>query len=227
MRISTKTHTGASDKTGEARAPHREGRGWGPFSGGQLTAIVLGIVLAVAFPVGAWAISGTTVFVTDNVSGKTAAVNASRQLSVAATGSVTATPTPPDASFDQFSSIDNPGVCNTVISTVPAGKALVVTSVTVDVRGGTTGPFAVYVYAAIPGSGSSCTTVADLDISEVSGPGHSEVISFPEGIPIKAGHVIGVLLQGGSQDPFGYVNTKGYFVSSAKCTVSGPPTGCD
>jgi hypothetical protein len=200
-------------------------RGWGPFTGGQLTALILGVVVAIAFPVGAWAVSGTSVFVTDNVSGKTAAVNGLRQLSVAATGSVTATPTPPNASFDQFSSVDNPGQCNSVTSTVPTGKALIVSSVTVDVRTGTTGPFAVYLYAASPGS--PCVPKADLDISEVSGAGHSEVIPFPEGLPIKAGHVIGVLLNGGSGDAFAYVNVKGYFVPSTMCTVSGPPTGCD
>src|ERR1700680_4478987 len=86
-----------SDATGEPSTARRrrEGRGWGPFSGGQLTAIILGVLAAIAFPVCAWAVSGTTVFVTDAVSGTHAKVNSLGQLSVAATGSVTATPTPP------------------------------------------------------------------------------------------------------------------------------------
>jgi hypothetical protein len=211
---------------GDDSSKPRMGRGLGPFSGGQLTTIIIAIVLAVALPVGAWAVSGTTVFVTDSVSGKTASVNARRQLNVAASGSVTATPTPPSASFDQFSVVAEDQMCEPVISTVPTGKALIVTSVTVDVRVGTTGPFAVYLYAATPGSPCG-TVIADLDISEVPGAGHSEAIPFPEGLPIKAGHIVGVLLNGGSEDAQAYVNTKGYLVSSNMCTVSGPPTGCD
>ena len=62
------------DATPDTRR-RRTGRGWGPFSGGQLTAIILGITLAIAYPVGAWAVSGSNVFVTDSISGKTARVD--------------------------------------------------------------------------------------------------------------------------------------------------------
>ena len=88
-------YSDVSDATGEPTMTRRrgEGRGWGPFSGGQLTAIILGVLVAIAFPVGAWAVSGTTVFVTDAVSGTHAKVNSLGQLSVAAIGSVTATAT--------------------------------------------------------------------------------------------------------------------------------------
>jgi hypothetical protein len=56
----------------------RERRGWGPFSGGQLTAIILGLAFAVAVPVGAHAaVAGSNVFVTDDTSGKHAKVDAS------------------------------------------------------------------------------------------------------------------------------------------------------
>jgi hypothetical protein len=56
-------------------------RGLGPFSGGQLTAIIVTIAVMIMLPVGAWAVvTGSNVFVTDAVSGKQASVNTSGQL---------------------------------------------------------------------------------------------------------------------------------------------------
>ena len=68
-----------SDTAGGAVAGkrrRREGRGWGPFSGGQLTVIIVAIAVMILLPVGAFAVvSGSNVFVTDAVSGKTQSVN--------------------------------------------------------------------------------------------------------------------------------------------------------
>ena len=56
-------------------------RGLGPFSGGQLTVIIVTIAVMIMLPVGAWAVvTGSNVFVTDAVSGKQATVNNSGQL---------------------------------------------------------------------------------------------------------------------------------------------------
>src|SRR5262245_47028180 len=61
----------------------RKGRGWGPFSGGQLTAIILGGLLAIAFPVGAYAaVSGSNVFVADATSGARAGVTSAGKVKV-------------------------------------------------------------------------------------------------------------------------------------------------
>jgi len=58
-------------------------RGWGPFSGAQLTTIIVAIVVMALFPVGAWAVSGSNSFVTDAVSGQHASVNSTGALNVA------------------------------------------------------------------------------------------------------------------------------------------------
>jgi hypothetical protein len=64
-----KGESGAIEGTGgEAGAdtrPRREGRGWGPFSGGQLTTIVVTFAVLLLLPVGAWAVSFSNVAITD------------------------------------------------------------------------------------------------------------------------------------------------------------------
>src|SRR6201988_2822509 len=62
------------EAVGEKRR-RREGRGWGPFSGGQLTVIIVAICVMVMLPVGAFAVvAGDNVFVTDPTTGKQAKV---------------------------------------------------------------------------------------------------------------------------------------------------------
>ena len=71
-------------EAGSDRRLRRGGRGWGPFSGAQLTVIVTAVVVMVMLPVGAFAVvSGSNAFVTDATSGKHAAVNTLGQLTVA------------------------------------------------------------------------------------------------------------------------------------------------
>ena len=60
--------------------PHKT---WGPFSGAQLTVIIVAIAVMVMLPVGAFAVSGTNSSITDAVSGKQASVNTNGALSVA------------------------------------------------------------------------------------------------------------------------------------------------
>src|ERR1700688_3251616 len=106
-----------------------EVRGWGPFSGGQLTAIIVTLAIVIGFPVAAFAVTGSSVFVTDAHTGAHAAVNAAGGLSVA--GTVTATPTPPNASYTTFTIASESLPCSPVTPAVPAGRALVVTSISV------------------------------------------------------------------------------------------------
>ena len=75
-----KAHTDAVSETGgEAvgtKSRRRDGRGWGPFSGAQLTVIVVAISVMVMLPVGAFAVAtGSNVFVTDASTGHQQTVN--------------------------------------------------------------------------------------------------------------------------------------------------------
>ena len=79
-----KNRSGAVETTNGVAAGGRSARrGWGPFSGAQLTVIIVAIAVMVMLPVGAFAVSGTNSFITDAVSGKQASVNTSGALSVA------------------------------------------------------------------------------------------------------------------------------------------------
>jgi hypothetical protein len=74
----------SSESGGAGLRRGRSGRGWGPFSGGQITVIILAVVVMVGLPVGAFAVvSGSNVFVTDATSGKHATVNPGGQMLVA------------------------------------------------------------------------------------------------------------------------------------------------
>jgi len=74
----------APEAGGEAVAENRrrrEGRGWGPFSGGQLTVIIVAICVMVMLPVGAFAVvAGDNVFVTDPTTGKQAKVTTAGEV---------------------------------------------------------------------------------------------------------------------------------------------------
>ena len=89
--------------TNEADAPNRadkpRGRGLGPFSGGQITIIIVTLALVVGFPVSALAVTGNNVFLTDATSGKHATVNSNGQLATQASGTVTARPQSPNSLF--------------------------------------------------------------------------------------------------------------------------------
>src|SRR5690348_7576648 len=56
------------------RVRRREGRGIGPFTSGHLTIIAVTVLILVAFPFAAFAVTGNNVFVTDASSGNHAQV---------------------------------------------------------------------------------------------------------------------------------------------------------
>ena len=82
---------GASDPsspTGTRR--RRDGRGLGPFTSGHLTIIVVTLLIVVAFPFAAFAVTGSNVFVTDATSGMRAKVDSTGHVVVGdGTGSLT------------------------------------------------------------------------------------------------------------------------------------------
>jgi hypothetical protein len=100
----------------------KRGRGLGPFSGAQLTVIIVVFAVLLLAPIGAWAVSGSNVFVTDAGSGARAQVDGAYQLTVtrAAPKSFTTA-----AAFPITSSA-------TTVAVAPTGKALVITNIVVD-----------------------------------------------------------------------------------------------
>lgn len=101
---------------------------WGPFTGRQLTTIICALLLAaVMVPVGSYAASLTKVAITDPRDGDRAKVDTTGNLAVA--GTVTARPAPVAALVRGRSGVSS---C-TPILLPPAGKALVLTSVHINV----------------------------------------------------------------------------------------------
>jgi hypothetical protein len=72
---------GASDTSSPTRTrQRRNGRGLGPFTSGHLTIIVVTVLIVVAFPFAAFAVTGSNVFVTDATSGVRAKVDSKQNL---------------------------------------------------------------------------------------------------------------------------------------------------
>ncbi|HEY5173385.1 MAG TPA: hypothetical protein VIK54_16810 [Acidimicrobiia bacterium] len=188
-----------------------------------MTVIIVTLAVLMLFPVGAWALSFTNVAIIDPGGVNRAKVNGFGQLSVTATGSVTATQTPPNASYSNVATALQAGGCHPVTPTVPAGKALVVTSITVEVASVTTGPVGVVAGSAT----AACGSLKEANQIGVAGAGMTQIMSFPSGYPVNPGRVIGVIIDSTSGDAFTVVTVNGYLVSSTLCTVTGPPIGCN
>jgi hypothetical protein len=188
----------------------RSGRGWGPFSGGQLTTMVCVIVAAVAFPVAASAVTASKVFVTDATSGSTAKVSTAGAVSVA--GSVTSKLQGSTSGnkaevtkAQQLLTAEAPlsaTVTGTMLAlaqstepvlTLSSGHAIIVTSVTLSAQGPTgSGPFA----SLFVSSDSSCAN-STRNVGEVffpSGVNSTSVLPFAAGVPVPDGVQLCVLV---------------------------------
>jgi hypothetical protein len=138
----------------------REGRGLGPFTSGHLTVIVVTLLVLVGFPFAAYAVTGSSVFVTDSTSGTKAHVDAKGDLNVGihdptsgtgakvnssgqltVSGPVTANVAYPtsaivhtdDGAGDNYVIPDScgSGTCRTMLKP-PSGQAAVITTVHID-----------------------------------------------------------------------------------------------
>lgn len=170
-------------------------RGLGPFTGGQLTTIVCFLVAAVAFPMGAWAVSGSNSFITDAKSGAHATVSKSGALNVA--GTVIAGAAPLKDMYHSWTGIYSTGVA---IATAPAGHSLVVTSLNLDVAGilgKYTGAF-----FELDSTGTSCSgnnpRVAEISYATVGWTS----VSIPSGLDIPPN---GALCASSADDAFASV----------------------
>jgi hypothetical protein len=107
----------------DVREPRAPRRGLGPFTGAQLTVIIVVFALVLLAPIGAWAVSGSNVFITDPGSGQRAFVSGAGQVNVTASGA--------KAFYTHFTQLALVAGMSKA-ATPPNGRALVITSIVVD-----------------------------------------------------------------------------------------------
>jgi len=208
----------------------REGRGLGPFSSGHLTVIVVTLVIAVAFPFAAFAVTGSNVFVTDATSGTRAKVDSLGNLQTrVSSGSVNATPAVPGQQLVRTMTFSDVGAkCKTLVAP-PTGKAVVITTVHFQVRTYDNG--ANTRLGDLGHSGASGCTSGNIVFDGVSFFGNvpqsniwqgaaSQELDFPSGLAIANGHTLTVAVSGGPDDNW-RITAIGYLVNANQCT-----TGC-
>jgi len=224
---------------GKTTKRRREGRGLGPFSSGHLTTIIVTVVIVVAFPFAAYAVTGNNVFVTDASSGVRAKVDAKNNLNTAihdptsgvgakvdvngnlhsyVSGSVTAPATQPSGSFFAETQVAllAGGGNNIDIAGPPTGKALMLTSISVDVTSLPTPGGQSFSCRKIGGAACSNAT-KDRNIGQFTATGVGlETISMPSGVPIPNGDRVCIYWNGGGNPQVGAM-VYGYTVSAALC----------
>jgi hypothetical protein len=202
--------------TGDTNAGgHVAAKTWGPFTGRQLTTIICVGIVTVLFPITAWGVTGSSVFLADPHSKAHASINQAGQLSVSPQVA-------PGASYNAVQLL-NQSVqgCSPVTAIVPKGRVLVITSVTVTVTQASlsTGPVEADLWTGI-----ACTQFA-AGLS-VPGTGQSQTLPLPSGLPIKPGHRLFVNLASPSGNATVIVDTNGFYAPASECTATGPPAGC-
>src|SRR5438067_12976032 len=101
----------------------------GPFTGRQLTTIIVTLIVVVLFPLGAWAVTGSNVFVTDATSGAHAKVDSNGNLQTkVSSGSVNATPAAPNQQFIGTVTFSDVGPTSKTLVTPPTGNAAAITN---------------------------------------------------------------------------------------------------
>jgi hypothetical protein len=162
-----RTTNGSSDAYSDTPPKRRrQGRGLGPFTSGHLTIIVVALVIAVAFPFAAFAVTGSNVFVTDATSGTRAAVDSGNHLKVGdGSGPLTVDGTvgvggiPKESTYFRFGPVDVTPTSGCRVSTppLPSGKALIVTMLHVDI----------FQAPASPGVGNFLAAYADTSCTKI------------------------------------------------------------
>ena len=197
----------------------REGRGLGPFSGGQLTIIVVAVVVMVGLPVGAFAVATTKVAVADLATGKTAAVTSTRQLQVhpngvqTVSGSVTATEASPKRAFNSEAVASSSAF--SPMAAPPTGYALVVNTITIDTYFLNAPGIGRDFFFRVSAADASCASTAGPQVADVNPGGIGEI-----SIPVQGAIVIpaGRALCAGNGDNVNVgaeIYTYGYLVPAA------------
>ena len=206
-----------ADDPAEGPPRRRATRGLGPFSGGQLTTIIVVIVIAVVLPVGAWAVSGTTVFVTDGTSGVKAKVTSTGQLQTHNNGtqtvSGTVTEASPSALVTEYGLGFTQGSCVNLFAP-PTGKALVLKSANLEWLSMTPGSGGIVIFRD-----SSCSqVVGEYPATTANG---SMQVSFGAGVTVKNGQSFSMIVYASSG--VAGVQAYGYTVPSSAVPLSAAP----
>jgi len=180
------------------------GRGLGPFSGGQLTAIVIAAIVMLGLPVGAFAaVSASTVFISGPHGGR---------ANVDPSGGLQVSGSPPNATVLVNLSLTNTAECG--VLRPPSGRAIILTAMNVTPTGATVGnPLQVSVLV----DPTACKTGGTKDIrlfQNQFGSDNSQQITFPPGIGLKNGQALYVAIDGASH---GSVSIYGYTVPASEC----------
>jgi hypothetical protein len=152
------------------------GRGLGPFTGRQLATIIVAVIVMLMLPVGAWAVSGSNVFLTDATSGTHAAVNSTGALTVA------------QASPKNFYVHERfPTGVWSKLATPPAGKALVITSILFDTWAVASPGLGSNIALEMSTTDNSCTSITNTQVADVNPSGvGATTVPFQPGLVVPA-----------------------------------------
>jgi hypothetical protein len=195
----------------------RDGRGLGPFSGGHLTIIVVTLMIVVAFPFAAFAVTGNNVFITDFTSGAHAKVDSGGNVQAKVNGgNLNANPTQQAANM--FTSTAGAGATGCVVlAAPPAGKALIVTSVKENIWNNTPGDLVEPQIYRMTGNCPTPTNPVSKDTNNV-GTDQTIVVPFPSGLPIPSGSKLAAQVVETSGDLAPVLFTvNGYLVPASQC----------
>lgn len=203
---------------GTDRSERAARRGWGPFTGGQLTIIIVAVVVMMLLPVGAWALSASNVIVSDANSGAHATVNAAGALTVNVASPKT---------FFMNSTLPEQHVSAglyTPVAVAPPNHALVITSVAIDILKVTTPDQVRNVGVAVSKTDATCNSVVlpNGDPPILFNPADRGAIDyqFQPGIPIPSGRALCARAGGAISDFLSDVSAFGYTVP-ASATLPG------
>ena len=202
----------------ETRGDGNGRKGWGPFSGGQLTAIIITFAVLLLFPVGAWALTFSNVAITDPGGTYQAKVNSLGQLSTSATVSGSVTPAAPSSMVLRTGGISS-GI-HSIFTGSPTGKALVITSLTVsyDYNLGAVPPRAVTV--TLWAVGVTCSTSAQVIGSATTSAPQPMTLPFPTGVSVGPNRAL--CLEASADQSIGvrYI-LNGYYIPASQCLQFG------
>ena len=184
----------------------RPQRGIGPFTGGQLAAMVIAATVMIGLPVGAFAaVSASNVFISGPGGGR---------ANVDPSGGLQVSGPPPGAAVQTILTLTDTSECG--VMRPPSGKALTITGISVTPTGATAGNPAHVAILADPSACTSGDTSNDYPIFQnLYGSDQSQVVTLPPGIVLAHGQVLFVEVNGSAQ-----VVVYGYQVPSSECAGS-------
>jgi hypothetical protein len=182
----------ARNQHNERPARQRERRGWGPFSSGHLTIIIVTFATLLLWPVGAWAAYTVShVTITDNAGVNTANVDAGHHLlvgdgtgSLTVDGTVSGRPVAPLSPF-QFNNDISTLTFQFVVGPAAVSTAINVTSLTVSVPANENGDVLLRGFVQ-PGTATTCSTAgSSVPIWHARNITGNLTVSFPTSLQAR------------------------------------------